>query len=171
MDNANPQSSIASAATAQLRDIHLPNSPNIWPPAPGWWLLATLLLFLGGWFLFKIIAAKKRKKRLQAILDTLKPIEKKLLNQPDNKGVSELNIFVRQLALMHFPQSKIASLSGYKWLTFLDESGKTKQFTQGAGKLLASAPYLPDHTTIDKTQAKALLKVVKDWLKNREIAE
>ncbi|MDD9890866.1 MAG: DUF4381 domain-containing protein, partial [Gammaproteobacteria bacterium] len=39
---------------AQLADIHLPGEISYWPPAPGWWVLAALLL-LGGYFLIRKI--------------------------------------------------------------------------------------------------------------------
>ena len=32
---------------AQLADIRLPGEISWWPPAPGWWILAALVLFSG----------------------------------------------------------------------------------------------------------------------------
>ena len=33
----------------QLRDIHLPEAVHWWPPAPGWWIVTTLVLALLIW--------------------------------------------------------------------------------------------------------------------------
>ncbi len=149
----------------QLRDIHLPASPDIWPPAPGWWILATLLLFLCGWALFKYLRHQRCQREQQAVLANLIPIEKKLLNKPDNQVLAELNVLLRQLALMHYPHTQIASLNGKQWLQFLDHAGQTNQFTQGVGHILADAPYRTnDATLLTKKQVKALIKLVKEWV-------
>ena len=36
-----------------LRDVHVPAAPSMWPPAPGWWLLAAAALTVIAviWFL------------------------------------------------------------------------------------------------------------------------
>lgn len=165
-----------SNQTLQLRDIHLPSSPDIWPPAPGWWLLATLILFLIGWSYLKYSAYRRRKQLLkqqrQTVFEALKPIEEKLLNKRNediNKDIGELNILLRQLALMHFPQNEIASLSGKQWLAFLDKSGATQQFSDGAGRLLADIPYQAEAKYISQKEAKALIELVKSWIQKAEI--
>jgi len=149
----------------QLRDIHLPASPDIWPPAPGWWILATVLLFLLGWVLYKYLSYKRCQREKQAVLANLTPIEKKLLNKPDNETLAELNVLLRQLALMHYPQTQIASLNGKNWLKFLDQAGQTDQFTQGVGQILADAPYRAGDTrSLTSKQSKALIELVKNWI-------
>lgn len=162
----NPAMNPAGAADKlQLRDIHLPASPDFWPPAPGWWIVATLLLLVVAWTILKLLARRRRQRRLQMILKELQPIEQKLLTHPDNQTLAELNILLRRLALMTYQRSQIASLNGKQWLAFLDRSGNTNKFTQGVGKVLSDAPYLPnDKQSLSKKDAQALLKLVRNWI-------
>ena len=46
-----------------LRDVHVPVAPSLWPPAPGWWLLAAAVLTVVAllWLL-----QLRRQRRLQA---------------------------------------------------------------------------------------------------------
>ena len=151
--------------TLQLRDIHLPASPDIWPPAPGWWLVATLLLFVIGWGLYKYLVYRYRQREIQAMIKKLQPIEQRLLKKPDNETLAELNILLRRLALMHYPREQIASLNGKNWLEFLDQSGHTNRFSQDIGQVLADAPYRSNTVNaLTIKEAKELLELVKKWV-------
>ncbi len=125
----------------QLKDIHLPADPSIWPLALGWWLLLALSLAIAVWFFFtgrKYLCIKKHKRML---FDELAQLEKKLTDSPDKSLVTETNILLRRLALAYYPNAKVASLTGGDWLKFLDESGNTRNFSRGAGRILIDAPY------------------------------
>lgn len=125
----------------QLKDIHFPPSPDIWPLAIGWWILLTILLLLAVWLIFLIRKYLKIKKLQKMLLDELGQLENKLIHSPDKILISEINILLRRLALTYYPQVEVASLTGSDWLDFLDKSGGTKSFSSGAGKILAEAPY------------------------------
>jgi len=125
----------------QLHDIHLPGDPNIWPLAIGWWILIALALLLLIYAFKKIrrhLYVKKHKKMLRAEYAEL---EKKLKQSPDKNIIAETNILLRRLALAYYPNQNIASLTGGDWLSFLDTTGKTQDFSRGAGRILIDAPY------------------------------
>ncbi|MBL4774031.1 MAG: DUF4381 domain-containing protein [Alcanivoracaceae bacterium] len=56
-----------TAPALDLRDIHLPADPSMWPLAPGWWLLIIISIFIV-YFLIKVIIKIKKRKQLNALM-------------------------------------------------------------------------------------------------------
>ncbi|MBL4826389.1 MAG: DUF4381 domain-containing protein [Spongiibacteraceae bacterium] len=148
---------------AQLRDIHLPNAISAWPPAPGWWILALIILTLlsGAIVFFYKRYQKNRYRRLAlAALDQL--------NQNDNYPIflQNLNALLKQTALAAKPTNNIASLSGKQWLEFLDKSSNTHDFSEGVGAVLLDGPYKPTPPTKNINQ---LQELSKRWIKRHRL--
>ena len=83
-----------------LKDIHLPPPVSFWPPAPGWWILALLListLFIGGVWLYR--KYKKRKPKTEA-LRILKDLQIFYQNSQDELvSLRNLSNLLRRTAL------------------------------------------------------------------------
>ncbi len=135
----------AIEGSLQLQDIHMPSAPDLWPPAIGWWILLTFLIVTLIWFLQKIRREAKQKKYRDAIRAKFKQLEKQLNKNPTNQTIAEINTLLRQVAISRYPREQIASLTGAKWLLFLDKSGKTNNFSKGAGRILVDASYQADN--------------------------
>jgi len=149
-----------------LKDIHLPPPVSFWPPAPGWWILAVLLissLFIGGVWFYR--QHKKRKPKTEA-LRILKDLQILYLNSQDEvASLRSLSNLLRRTALTFHDKDAVASLQGSSWLEFLDKTGKTKEFSQGAGKVLGYEVFQqkvnPDMN--------ALFPLVKKWISSSRI--
>ncbi len=146
----------------QLRDIHLPPAPPFWPPALGWWVVATVLLALlawGGHAAWRQLRLRRQRRR---VMDVLARLESGLANERSPEGLAHISVLLRRLALMRFPRAKVAPLTGHAWLRFLDESGGQGRFTDGPGRVLASGPYqraLPGNLDIV-----GLVALVREWV-------
>ncbi len=146
----------------ELRDIHLPEVPGIWPPAPGWWLLALLLLvacFYCLRFTIKYWHKQQQKKQILSLLDAL---ENKTRDEADNIRLAKLSELMKQLALARFPGKQVSSLSGKAWLEFLDETGGSGMFSHGAGQVLAQGPYMK--TVEQQPEWNRLTTLIKQWV-------
>lgn len=121
---------------AQLADIHLPAPVGLWPPAPGWWILALLLLALA------VFAARKylRYNRLHRVCNhALAELDRCYAQlaaatnaAEDNRKlryINEVNTVLRRVALVHFPQAASASLDGAAWVDFIREKGESAAMT------------------------------------------
>ena len=148
-----------SEALQGLRDIHLPDPVPFWPPAPGWWLLAlvvVLMLIAAGW-LWK---RHRRTAYQRAALKELQQLRQALTQgQAGTLVIAELSILLRRAAISRYGRQQVAALNGMAWLEFLDRTGRTTHFST-QGQALLDAPYRRD--TLE--QIEPLLSLAQRWL-------
>lgn len=144
-----------------LKDIHLPPDVSIWPPAPGWWILAVVLLlilvFFGTW-IRRSFARKKPKTEAIRLLNNLQDRQ----NNTDDTQVifRDLSQLLRRSALTFCKEENVASLHGAAWLEFLDRTGKTTKFTQGEGHVFGMEVYKQN----PEIEIDVLFPLVKKWI-------
>lgn len=128
---------------SQLRDIHLPDAVGWWPLAPGWWILAAL--FLAAIFVLVLWIIRRHRAnryRVQALIE-MEKIWSEYQTQGDIARYLELMPqLLRRTAITAYPNlKKVSTLFGVDWLQFLDQTSNSKNFQNGAGKLLITLPY------------------------------
>ena len=152
-----------TALTDQLRDIHLPAEPGLWPPAPGWWLLLLITAMLVIMLVMFLIGRLRQARFERGVLGELTHLERHTSGSELAAGVSAL---LKRVALARYPRARVAALAGRDWLDFLDRNGGNGRFADGPGRVLADAPFAPPsapHSDLDPT---ALVALGKDWIRS-----
>lgn len=130
----------------RLQDIQRPDPPGYWPPAPGWWLLAgivlTLTIVLIAWVRYR----HAQRQPVRQALRELRDWQADARTQPDSAAAADLSALLKRVALCHYPHNEVAALSGDAWLRFLDRSGATDEFSTGPGRALGNDRFQPDFT-------------------------
>lgn len=158
----------------ELRDIHLPDAVSWWPPAPGWWIVAGVLLLtlLIGYMARKHYRSKALQRQIVAEIETIKN------NYQSHKNTytltQSLSVLLRRSCISFYPRHETAGLTGEDWLHYLDStypeksSSSDSPFQQGVGKILASAPYMAEKSSTD-IDGNALLELCEKWLQAQPI--
>lgn len=110
---------------ANLRDIHLPDPGGFWPPAPGWWILAALVLAA-----LICLAVFLRRRHLRNRWIRTARAELAALKQrqsADPRWFTDLNALLKRCARQRYPDAQPQSLSGDQWHEFLLETGSGLQ--------------------------------------------
>lgn len=122
---------------AQLADIHLPEPVSFWPPAIGWWILAAIALLLLVLAVRRLAAMRRQQKicqyavaELQRCYDAFSQADPALVEQARLDYVNQFNTVVRRVALVHYPQSNVASLDGAQWVDFIRQKGESSLMTE-----------------------------------------
>lgn len=106
---------------SQLRDIHLPDPVSPWPPGPGWWVLAALLLMA----LVAAVIWCWRHYRRNAWRRSAQAALAQAHNDWQQSGdhdsyLQAVNAILKRAALARFPREDVAALSCERWEAFLD---------------------------------------------------
>ena len=108
---------------AALRDIHVPDAPGFWPPAPGWIVVACLVTAAG--ITAAVVSVRRwRTGRFRrdalAVLRSLRA--RHAAGAPDTEIAIELSMLVRRVALARRPREEIAGLTGDRWMARLEST-------------------------------------------------
>jgi uncharacterized protein DUF4381 len=147
-----------------LRDIHLPETIDMWPPAIGWWLLLILipLSLYFCWWLYKRLTRKTAVKKAKTLLAVIKNDQ----GADDLQKLQQLSQLLRRVAISIAPRQQSAGLTGNDWLEFLDNSVEGSPFSSGEGRYLANAHYRK--TLPDDVDMSALFSLSENWLKGQK---
>ncbi|MGB5293258.1 MAG: DUF4381 domain-containing protein [Lysobacterales bacterium] len=131
---------------SQLRDIHAAAPVSWWPPAPGWWVLALLLLVFLGWLGRRLMARFRVYQRRKQMLGWVEHLNANIDPQRDPQAyLSTLNRIFKLVAMRAFPAQQCAALNGQDWVNFLIENMKKSSSAESLA-VLATGPYDPAPT-------------------------
>ena len=167
-------------ALEQLRDIHLPQAVHWWPPAPGWWIVAALILALTIW-LGRYLQARYRRQYFRGeTQDLLKQVWQDYEQQAGNTANADRDFIESTLALLR-RAGKTAQLSATsnseEHLQSMPSPALLKALDEhSAGKLSAALPlqniserlYRADSKALSPEQARCFYDVAKNWLKSKD---
>lgn len=132
-----------------LRDVHLPDSPSFWPPAPGWWWLAGVIAVVSFAAAFFQRRGLRRRRAINALFDDALAAA---TTPAERIGAS--SELLRRAARTRAADAD--HLEGDAWLQFLNSPGLS--FSEGDGRLLADGAYRRD---VDAQQSDAVVKLAR----------
>ncbi len=121
----------AAPQQLQLRDIHMPDAPSIWPLAPGWWVLIVLGL-LATYFLYKYWQKQHKKKQLIALMQQqLATIHDNYrVNKDKHKLAVAVSDLLKRFVRFVLKDSAATSLTGQQWIDYLNSKTDGDVFSQ-----------------------------------------
>jgi hypothetical protein len=150
----------------QLRDIHVPDAPGLWPPAPGWWLLAAMVLAGLTWALWRWRRDARRRRPIREARMLYARVHERLqAGELDGTGyLHHSNELLKRLLIHGIGDAAARRASGEAWLQLLDAYAGERAFSAGPGRALGDARFHPHadadvdavHRRIDALLARTL---------------
>lgn len=151
---------------AQLSDIQAPAPVGWWPPAPGWWLLAFLIvgsIYAIYYFTHKYITETRPRRAALALIKDLEiNLRKEQLSQKEY--INHLIAILKRCSISSYAHSRalVAGLYGEQYFQFLQASNRA-----GAGEINPDW-YMSAYKKNPNIDTKALTQFAKNWVKHHK---
>lgn len=153
------------ASLQNLNDIVAPGALPWWPPAPGWYVVAVVLVLLALWGSVRLFrhwrANAYRREAIRIFSD---------LQAGGVEQAGELPGLLKRTALAAWPRQQVAALSGAEWHDFLDRTASTERFSRSAGTLLERLAY-PENGAprLSAEEYRLLNEAAAHWLRHHRV--
>ena len=125
---------------AALRDIRVPDGPEFWPPAPGWLVVAGLIIAVGLMATFIGVRQWRAGRFRREALASLRTLRARHQDgAPDVEVAMELSMLIRRVALARHTREEVAGLVGERWMAQLEST--LPGIGDAARSALLDAPY------------------------------
>jgi hypothetical protein len=145
-----------------IRDLHLPDMTGWWPLAPGWWFLIVLVVCGVIFLVRRSYRSWQHNAPRRLALRRLAAIDEEFQEGIGAVALGkELSELTRRAMLAYSPRQEVAGLTGDDWLEWLDKGLDDRPFSNGAGKILESLPYVNPHAVNNDTDVRGLIDAVR----------
>ena len=152
-------------ALSTLRDIHLPHSISQWPLAPGWYLIAVLVISLLATLVFFVrkayTFARPKREALRLLTNYQNSYESDMNSQVTS---AQISLLLKRVALAYFPREKVASLQGDDWIFFLNQTAKKVNFEEVRAELIEMPYQSPKDCDLG-----LLFEMTRQWIRQRRV--
>jgi hypothetical protein len=148
-----------------LRDIRGLDAIGWWPPAPGWWLIAILVLILAvgaTWILRKRWLASL-DWRIEA-MQHLRALRRQLHRREPKNVAGDLSELLRRIAIARGGRRTCAGLVGEAWLDWLNHDDPNGFDWKQRGQMLLELPYAPPHIRARVDEIRDLIDAAIRWV-------
>ncbi len=147
----------------QLRDVHsLP--VNWWPLAPGWWIVALIVLCFCAYAMLKYSKRSNRFKWISLAEDELASLESDFNNSKISAQIalSRLSVLMRRSAMAAKGRQAVARATDEQWINIIADVSDEQGFGRSSAELLAQAPFKAQ--ALSDEQVIELLYNCRAWL-------
>jgi hypothetical protein len=125
----------------------------------GWKVLAFLIIVIASVFLYKWLKLFRKNKYRREAIKKLQLIE--VENSDSQSKINDINIILKQVAIVTFGREHVAELYGNDWFSFLDSKSKKSEFVKYSNNF-TDAIY--SSKTFDDTTLRTIYKLAKTWI-------
>lgn len=115
----------ASNPLAELKDIHSPDSPSMFPLALGWEIIIGIIVLAILVFIIVAFIKKAKQKRFEKMNLLITEIESNNV-LTDHEIIEQSSILLKRIALMKFASDNPQFIAGDEWFNYLQS--KTPKF-------------------------------------------